>query len=532
MSAAAGSLAALRFDNVFVRELPADPATSNARRQVLGACYSRVLPTPVRAPALLACSPECAALLDLDERACRDPAFTDVFAGNRLLPGMDPHAMCYGGHQFGHWAGQLGDGRAINLGEVLNRAGERWTLQLKGAGPTPYSRTADGLAVLRSSVREFLCSEAMHHLGVPTTRALSLIATGEQVMRDMFYDGRARFEPGAVVCRVAPSFLRFGNFEILAARRDLELLRRLVDYSMKFDYPQLGEPSKDGYVAWLTEIATRTATMIAHWLRVGFVHGVMNTDNMSVLGLTIDYGPYGWLEGFDPDWTPNTTDAQGRRYRYGQQAQIALWNLVQLANAIHPLVEDVPALEGALDAYGRHYTREWTAVLAAKLGLEALRDDADRQLAEDFFGVLRLAETDMTIAFRELAGVPCATADDTTRLAPLIAASYSPEGPDERQRTAWLAWCARWQSRLREEAAPDAARAARMNRVNPKYVLRNWLAQEAIDLAEQGDASRILEQLEVLRRPYDEQPGREHFAARRPEWARQRAGCSMLSCSS
>ncbi len=526
-------LSALRFDNAFLRELPADPETVNARRQVFGACYSRVQPTPVRAPTLLAYSPECAALLDLEARSCLTPELTQVLAGNRLLPGMDPFAMCYGGHQFGNWAGQLGDGRAINLGEVVNRAGERWTLQLKGAGPTPYSRTADGLAVLRSSVREFLCSEAMHHLGVPTTRALSLVATGEQVMRDMFYDGHPRLEPGAVVCRVAPSFVRFGNFEILAARKDVELLRRLVDYSLAVDYPHLGAPSRAAYVAWLTEIAERTATMIAHWLRVGFVHGVMNTDNMSILGLTIDYGPYGWLEGFDPDWTPNTTDAQGRRYRYGQQAQIALWNLVRLANAIYPLVEDVPLLEGALDAYGRRYEQAWTEMLAAKLGLEALRDDADRQLAEDFLAVLRMAETDMTIAFRKLASVPCSrAANDEEILTPLALAAYAANGPDDAQRAAWRAWIARWQARVRQDGTPDAVRAGRMNRVNPIYVLRNWLAQEAIDLAERGDASRIVEQLEVLRRPYDEQPGREHFAARRPEWARQRAGCSMLSCSS
>jgi uncharacterized protein YdiU (UPF0061 family) len=258
----------------------------------------------------------------------------------------------------------------------------------------------------------------------------------------------------------------------------------------------------------------------------------MNTDNMSILGLTIDYGPYGWLEGYDPDWTPNTTDAQGRRYRYGQQPQIARWNLVQLANALYPLVEDVPALEGALAAFGRRYERDWTAMLAAKLGLERLRDDADRQLAEDFFGVLRLAETDMTIAFRELAAVPAASDDERTRLAPLHAASYAAEGPDERQCRAWLAWCARWQSRLRDDGTPDALRAVRMNAANPKYVLRNWLAQEAIELAEQEDPSRILEQLEVLRRPYAEQPTREHYAAKRPEWARHRAGCSMLSCSS
>ena len=528
-------LKSLRFDNAFVRTLPADPEPTNRPRQVAGACYSRVQPMPVRAPTLIAHSAECAALLELDERATLSREFVEVFAGNRLLPGMDPYAMCYGGHQFGHWAGQLGDGRAINLGEVVNRAGEHWTLQLKGAGPTPYSRTADGLAVMRSSVREFLCSEAMHHLGVPTTRALSLIATGEQVMRDMFYDGHPRQEPGAVVCRVAQSFIRFGNFEILAARTETDLLRRLVDYCIVTDFPHLGAPSRETYVAWLTEIAERTATLIAHWMRVGFVHGVMNTDNMSILGLTIDYGPYGWLEGYDPDWTPNTTDAQGRRYRYGRQPQIALWNLVRLANAIYPLVDDVPMLESALEAYGRRYEQDWASILAAKLGLDTRRDDDDRQLAEDFFAVLRLAETDMTIAFRELAKVPGqidTIVDESVLTAPLIAASYAATGPDVAQLTAWRAWLDRWQARTRADGIPDVVRAERMNRVNPKYVLRNWLAQEAIDLAEQGDGSRVREQLEVLRKPYDEQPGREHFAGKRPEWARHRAGCSMLSCSS
>jgi len=530
-----GTLQALAFDNAFVRELPADPEPANHRRQVTGACYSRVMPTPVRAPTLIAHAAEVAELLGLDPAACTGDDFVQVFAGNRLLPGMDPFAMCYGGHQFGNWAGQLGDGRAINLGEVRGRDGGRWTLQLKGAGPTPYSRMADGLAVLRSSVREFLCSEAMHHLGVPTTRALSLVGTGEQVMRDMFYDGRPRAEPGAIVCRVAPSFVRFGNFEILAARGETELLRRLVDHCIRSDFPHLGAPGRDTCLAWLAEVATRTATMIVHWLRVGFVHGVMNTDNMSILGLTIDYGPYGWLEDYDPDWTPNTTDAQGRRYRYGQQAQIALWNLVRLANAIYPLVEDVPALEAALDAYAQRYETEWLAMMAGKLGWDALADEADRELVDELFAALRLAETDMTIFFRHLAALPCAEErplDDATLLAPLVAASYAPDAIPDAQRARFTDWFARYRSRVRRDGTPDDVRAARMNRVNPKYVLRNYLAQEAIDLAEAGDDSRVHELLDLLRHPYDEQPGRERYAAKRPEWARHRAGCSMLSCSS
>ncbi len=266
------TLESLVFDNRFVDELPADPLTDNHRRQVGGACYSRVMPTRVAAPRLVAYSREVAELLDLDEASCLSSEFAEIFVGNRVLAGMDPFAMCYGGHQFGSWAGQLGDGRAINLGEVINRQARRWVLQLKGAGPTPYSRRADGLAVLRSSIREFLCSEAMFHLGIPTTRALSVIATGEPVERDMFYDGHPKDEPGAVVCRVSPSFLRFGNFEILAARGETALLRRLVDYTIRTDFPHLGPPSPATYIRWFAEICRTTATMIVHWMRVGFVH--------------------------------------------------------------------------------------------------------------------------------------------------------------------------------------------------------------------------------------------------------------------
>jgi uncharacterized protein YdiU (UPF0061 family) len=339
------------FDNKFTNELPGDPLADNTRRQVRQACFSRVDPTPVASPTLAACSREAAALLDLSEQDCRSQLFTEVFSGNRLLSDMKPYAMCYGGHQFGNWAGQLGDGRAINLGEIINRNGERWVLQLKGAGPTPYSRSADGLAVLRSSLREFICSEAVHHLGIPTTRALSLVLTGEQVIRDMFYDGNPKHEPGAVVCRLSPSFIRFGNFEILTSRKEHELLERLVNYTIQTDFPHLGavRPARDRILQWFAEICEKTARMINHWMRVGFVHGVMNTDNMSILGLTIDYGPYGWLEGYDPAWTPNTTDAHGKRYCYGNQPYMAQWNLTQLAKTLYHLIGEATLLQEALD---------------------------------------------------------------------------------------------------------------------------------------------------------------------------------------
>ncbi len=531
------SLDSLRFDNRFTRELPADPDPQNRRRQVMGACYSWVNPTPVAAPRLVAYSREAAALLDLSPDACESDTFVQVVAGNRLLPAMQPFAMCYGGHQFGNWAGQLGDGRAINLGEAVGRGSRRWTLQLKGAGPTPYSRTADGLAVLRSSVREFLCSEAMFHLGVPTTRALSLILTGEDVERDMFYDGHPKEEPGAVVCRLAPSFVRFGNFQIFAAREELGVLKQLTDYTIRADFPHLGKPCVDTYLQWFEEVCRRTAAMVVDWMRVGFVHGVMNTDNMSILGLTIDYGPYGWLENYDPGWTPNTTDAVGRRYRFGQQPAIAHWNLAQLANAIYPLIQAVDPLQAVLETYSQGYLKAWRQMMAEKLGLERFDPATDETLIAELLAILPQAETDMTIFFRRLSQLDAtdaslAAAPDNELLAPLMEAYYDPGQlkPVLRTRTAnWLRSCLQ---RAGRDAVPHPVRRQRMNAVNPKFVLRNYMAQLAIDKAEAGDFSLIHELLDLLRRPYDEQPERESWAGKRPDWARHRPGCSMLSCSS
>jgi len=526
------TLETLNFDNRFTGELPADPETENYTRQVTGACYSRVRPTRVAQPQLVAYAREVAALLDLDKASCESDEFAAVFAGNRLVPGMDPYATCYGGHQFGNWAGQLGDGRAINLGETVNTNGQRWALQLKGAGPTPYSRTADGLAVLRSSVREFLCSEAMFHLGVPTTRALSLVLTGEQVMRDMFYDGNPKPEPGAVVCRVAPSFTRFGGFQIFAARSELDVLKELADYTIRTDFPHLGEPGRAVYLEWFREICRRTAEMIVHWMRVGFVHGVMNTDNMSILGLTIDYGPYGWLEDFDLNWTPNTTDAGGRRYRFGHQPQIAHWNLLQLAQAIYPLIEDAEPLQQALNNFATDFERGSQAMTAQKLGLKGFAASTDEALAKELVEVLQLVETDMTIFYRLLAQVgteadPQKAIDET-----LMEAYYRPQQLNNEYRARMEGWLRTYQARVLQDGISNEARRQRMDAVNPKYVMRNYLAQLAIDKAEVGDYTMVNELLEVMRRPYDEQPGKEEYALKRPDWARDRAGCSMLSCSS
>jgi uncharacterized protein YdiU (UPF0061 family) len=536
----------LDFTNRAWRELPLDPNEENRTRQVFGACFSRVRPTPVKAPRTLAVAREVAELLDFTPEFTESAEFAEVFAGNRSLPGMDPVAACYGGHQFGSWAGQLGDGRAISLGELKNGRGEHWELQLKGAGPTPYSRRADGRAVLRSSLREFLCSEAMHHLGIPTTRALCLIATGEEVLRDLLYDGNARNEPGAIVCRVAPSFVRFGNFELFATRNDHDSLAKLASHVLRTHFPELGAPSAAAFQKLLAEVCRRTAELLAGWMAKGFVHGVMNTDNMSILGLTIDYGPFGFLDDFAPEWTPNITDASGRRYRYENQPGIALWNLVKLAHALFPLIRDVDAVEAALTVYGDTLTRSRARTVAEKLGLFALREDetradgtpctSDTTLVDDLFELLAAAETDFTLFFRRLAEVradrAAGEASDEALLATVRDAYYDPDGVKADVRARLLVWLRRYVARVRDDGRPDDERRRAMNAVNPKYVLRNYVAQLAIEAAEQGDLSVLTELLDVLRRPYDEQPAHERFAAKRPDWARHRPGCSMLSCSS
>jgi uncharacterized protein YdiU (UPF0061 family) len=521
----------LHFTSQFVDSTPGDPLVDTRSRQVHGALWSKVQPTPVPAPRLVAYSPEVARLLGLDEAALQSNEWVQVLAGNALWPGMVPYAANYGGHQFGNWAGQLGDGRAIVLGELLAPEGKRYELQLKGAGRTPYSRRADGRAVLRSSIREFLCSEAMHHLGVPTTRALSLVATGDSVIRDMFYDGNPEPEPGAIVCRVAPSFLRFGNFELCTSREDVALLTRLADYTVTQFFSELGKPSKETYAAFFHEVARRTARLIAHWQAVGFVHGVMNTDNMSILGLTIDYGPYGWIDDFNPGWTPNTTDADRRRYRFGNQPGIGLWNVERLGVALMPLLENDEALVVAgLQEYERTLQTEMTQRFAAKLGLSALQDEADVELVNGCFSWLAAQETDMTLFFRGLSRVVTAPAALSEFPAVLREAFYGQVPEDHVAKG--LEWLTAWWQRTRREDVAPAELARRMDAVNPKYVLRNYLAQEAIDAAHAGDNSKVHALLDVMRRPFDEQPGREAYAAKRPDWARFKPGCSALSCSS
>jgi uncharacterized protein YdiU (UPF0061 family) len=404
-------------------------------------------------------------------------------------------------------------------------------LQLKGAGPTPYSRRGDGFAVLRSSIREFLCSEAMHYLGVPTTRALSLVLTGDMVLRDMMYDGNAAYEKGAIVCRVAPTFIRFGNFQIFVARNDLQSLRQLTDYTITHFYPEIGTPSKEVYLEFFKTVAERSLNMVLHWQRIGFVHGVMNTDNMSILGETIDYGPYGWMDNYDPDWTPNTTDAEGRRYRFGQQPQIVHWNLAQLANALYPLIGETEPLIEVLKKFPVQYEEQYLNMMRRKLGL-LQPDDTDATLIEVLEHLLTQTETDMTLFFRLLAKHHKANTNGEVLLQELHGAFYQPDELQGELKENWIAWLSQYAQRLQWESADDEQRRTAMDAVNPKYVLRNYMAQMAIDQAEMGDYSLIHELQTLLKHPYAEQPEQEKWFAKRPDWARVKVGCSMLSCSS
>ncbi|GGH35715.1 hypothetical protein IA57_07165 [Mangrovimonas yunxiaonensis] len=517
----------LKINNTFTTELPADPETENRVRQVENACFSYVLPSKVSSPKLVHASKGLAKTLGLSEQDVASETFLNLMSGNSVYPNTKPYAMAYGGHQFGHWAGQLGDGRAINLFELVNNH-QRWALQLKGAGKTPYSRQGDGLAVLRSSIREYLCSEAMHHLGIPTTRALSLVLTGDEVLRDMLYNGHPEYEKGAVVCRVAPTFIRFGSFEIFAARQDLKTLTQLTNYTITHFFPQLGAPSKATYTQFFSEVSRRTLNMVIHWQRVGFVHGVMNTDNMSVLGLTIDYGPYGWLEGFDFGWTPNTTDAENKRYRYGNQPNVALWNLYQLANALYLLIEDAKPLEAILNQFKTDFDNQSLAMMRSKLGLYE-NNREDKVLIQDLETNLLLVETDMTIFFRKLSEFK---KNHPEQGVSIVSEAFYEGTISEAVVKTWENWFKRYAKRLQEEALSDADRAEKMNRVNPKYVLRNYMAQLAIDDADKGDYKLLDELFSMLQNPYSNQPEYEKWFAKRPEWARHKVGCSMLSCSS
>lgn len=511
------------FKNDFISTFDGDESGNLRPRQTPDVLYSKAIPTPVRQPSLLAWSEELANELEVQKPT--DQQDIDILAGNFVTSSMHPYAACYGGHQFGHWAGQLGDGRAITLGEWETSTGQSWELQLKGAGPTPYSRRADGRAVLRSSLREYLMSEAMFYLGVPTTRALSLVATGEQVLRDMFYNGNAAYEPGAIVMRVSPSFLRFGNFEILAARQEIANLKKLTEWTIDRFYPHI--VGEDRIIRWFKEVLERTASMVVEWLRVGFVHGVMNTDNMSILGLTIDYGPYSFVDDYDPNFTPNTTDLPERRYAFGKQASIAYWNLGCLANAIAPLVEDTDQLIAVYESFEDIYVRKYYAMMGNKLGLDGVKSK-DLDFIVHFEKTLSTIKPDMTIFYQLLIELPLDMENEQDIIHHFKDSFYS--DLTQEQITIFYKLMNTYTERIKVNTISREDAVKRMRDNNPRFIVRNYLLHQAIEELERGENQLFLKLQEAIKSPYSKDF--DAFFAKRPSWASQKAGCSMLSCSS
>jgi uncharacterized protein YdiU (UPF0061 family) len=516
------NLSTATFQNRFTLAFPGDTSGDRKPRQTPGVLYSLAVPTPVAGPTLLAWSYELANQLGIEDPDNEDVA---ILGGNLVTPSMQPYAACYAGHQFGNWAGQLGDGRAITLGEWETPEGGSWELQLKGGGPTAYSRRADGRAVLRSSVREYLMSEAMHYLGVPTTRALGLVTTGDKIVRDMFYDGRPAYEPGAIVMRAAPSFLRFGNFEMLRARNEVENLQNLINWTIDRHYPHL--VGENRILDWFSEVVERTATMVVDWLRVGFVHGVMNTDNMSILGLTIDYGPYSFLDNYDPDFTPNTTDLPGRRYAFAKQASIAYWNLSCLANAISPVIPELDHLEERLAVFEDSYWAKYYRMMASKLGLDEINQE-DLQFIAEVDKTLTSIQPDMTIFYQLLIDLPLELADEESIIAHFQPSFYHELAAAERKELFVL--LQKYKQRIKANTVSREESQAKMRQSNPRFILRNYLLHQAIQELENGENTLFLKLQQAMKDPYSK--NYDEFFVIRPDWATQQAGCSMLSCSS
>ncbi len=491
----------LVFDNSYARLPPA--------------FYQVVDPTPLPDPYLVAFNPEAAALLDLLPERIDLGELTLILSGNRRIPGSEPIAEAYAGHQFGVWVPELGDGRAFLLGQTPNARGQRWDLHLKGAGRTRFSRFGDGRSVLRSAIREYLAGEAMHGLGIPTTRALGIAGSDLPVQRE-------EIETAATLLRLAPSHVRFGTFEYFASRGESSRVGELFAFVVAHHFPAIAA-SPDSLpvraVRFFTEVCERTARLMAEWTAAGFAHGVMNTDNMSILGITLDYGPYGFLDEYDAGFICNHTDVEGR-YAFGRQPGVALWNCARLGEALTQLDPAVAAdpssadalapWQAALDAYWPAFNLYYAALMRAKLGL-ATAQEGDAELLKELLSVLQQDRLDYTNFFRGLCG--------------LGAPAGEPAVPRSERHRAWLG---RYAARLAGEGSAEPGRAARMRRVNPKYVLRNWIAQEAIDRARQREFGRIEELRRLFSDPWGEHPGMERFA----EPPRGAAREIVVSCSS
>ncbi|KAK3597201.1 hypothetical protein CHS0354_003705 [Potamilus streckersoni] len=526
------SLSTWRFSGyqLLASTFPIDHVTKNYVRQVRDAIFSSVKPVPLKtSPRLAAISDEVfAELLDLVPSISFSKQFVDFVAGNIVLPGSFPLSHRYGGHQFGYWAGQLGDGRAVMLGEYVNQRGERWELQLKGSGLTPYSRKGDGRAVIRSSVREFLCSEAMHNLGIPTSRAATLVVSDDQVIRDKFYDGNMKTENAAVVLRLAKSWFRIGSLEILSQEGEINLLRKLTDFVIVQYFPIVNSSDPDRYLAFFSEVVMQTADLIAAWQSVGFTHGVCNTDNFSLLSITIDYGPFGFLEGFDPKFVPNTSDDEGR-YSYENQPDVGLFNLDKLRIALLPLLNENQSKQmyHILNGYANRYKYMFMKIFRKKLGLK-IEDEADEQLVSSLLKMMEEVKADFTMTFREISEV------SETEFFDIITKNEISENLWALRTLSTHKWFYDWLKvylkRSSFEDYSDTQRREIMIKTNPRYILRNWVAQAAIEKAEKSDFTGIEMVLKVLKNPYDysEVAEKAGFASPAPNWA----SSLRVSCSS
>lgn len=516
-------LSSQQFHNLFTSAFPGDYSLSRISRNTSGVLFSATNATAVKRPRLVGWSRDMAETLLLKPFTEDD---VQIVSGNRLPQGAVPYASCYGGHQFGNWAGQLGDGRVINVGELKDTDGRFWEVQLKGAGITPYSRRGDGRAVLRPSLREFICSEAMHFLNIPTTRALSVVTTGEMVLRDMFYDGHPAYEKGAVVCRTAPSFLRFGNFEILAARNEVSLLQRLTSFTIENYFSHL--KGSDEVIALFDEVSKRTAELIVEWMRVGFVHGVMNTDNMSVLGLTIDYGPFAFLDHYDENFTSNTTDLPGRRYAFGKQAAVAQWNLGCLAGALSLLHENESDFIHILESYTHIYRAAYMEMMGRKLGFEVLKD-GDVAMIDELRWLLNAIQPDMTLFFQGIiAWVEAESSGEEEAISFLKPSFY--RNPSEDEVLKLISFCG-WYLKRMEARGSRVGSLQLMRANNPAFIPRNYLLhQAAADIEQHGDEALFHRIHNAIQTPYESiYPD---LSGLRPKWAETAVGCSMLSCSS
>lgn len=493
------TLESLRFENRYVRLAPA--------------FYARVVPEALPAPRLVAFNPDAARLIDLDAREAGRADFAEHFGGGKLPAGAQPIAMRYAGHQFGVYVPALGDGRALLYGEVVNPSGATWDVHVKGSGRTPFSRGGDGRAVLRSTIREYLCSEAMHGLGIPTTRALCIVGSDAPVQRE-------RIETAAVLTRLAPSHVRFGTFEMFFHVRRPELVHELAEHVIACHFADADwARAPDRFARMLREVVARTARLVAAWQAVGFAHGVMNTDNMSILGLTMDYGPFGFLDAYDPGFVCNHSD-DGGRYSFERQPRVALWNLSCLAYALGGLVDE-DAARAALDGFEAEFLAAASTHMQAKLGLASWRGEDDAILAAALLRLMRDARVDHTNFWRAL----CQLSTDSSDGADDANAAFAAQFDDPR---AWQSWAGFYRERLRAERSVDGERRARMQRANPAYVLRNHLAQDAIERAERGDFAEIERLRALLAEPFREHAGHEAYALPPPASRRH----LVVSCSS